>query len=231
MKKKHKKLLAVLILACLVPLLASLFYFVWLQNDIAARIVYAAAKIFLLAWPLAAWVFVLKRPFPRVWIGDSKHLHALPLGLVVGLLIGGAAFLLMLTPLGRLIEAGSAPIRTKTAGLGVLKHYWLFAVFLSVIHSFLEEYYWRWFVYGRLRESCPILPSLLVAGFAFASHHVVVITQFYPGWLGVVLGLLVGVGGVIWCVMIEKQKTLAGAWVSHMIVDFAVLAVGWRLIA
>jgi len=46
----------------------------------------------------------------------------------------------------------------------------------------------------------------------------------------VVLSVAVLAGGVVWCLMFRAQRSLVGPWVSHMLVDLAVMALGYKLL-
>ena len=80
--------------------------------------------------------------------------------------------------------------------LGFLENFILFAVFITLVHSFIEEFYWRWFVFGRLREVIPLPAAHALAAVTFTGHHVVVTLQYYPVWFALGLAGLVGVGGL-----------------------------------
>ncbi|MDB4350982.1 CPBP family intramembrane metalloprotease, partial [Verrucomicrobia bacterium] len=99
------------------------------------------------------------------------------------------------------------------------------------LHSLLEEYYWRWFVFGNLHR---FLNSKSLAygvgALGFASHHIVVTTQFFDGPIGWIYGLTVGVAGAIWSWLMVRHQSLIGAWVSHIIVDITLMSVGYYLI-
>lgn len=217
--------------AMVLPFLAALFYFVLLREHWLARAVYGGTKLFTVVWPALALTLVCRaslslRP-AHPW---SVHWKALPLGVVSGLAIVALMFVLAWGPLAEMLAASTEKIRDKVSTLGVLEHYWLFGAFIALIHSAIEEYYWRWFVYGRLRKALRPARAHAWAGIAFSAHHIVVASQFFGlGW-GFVLGGLVGVGGVIWSLMYARQQTLAGAWVSHIIVDLGILIVGHRLL-
>ena len=125
--------------ALLVPLLGSLFYFVWLPDSAFAQVTYGATKVFTLVYPLCfvGW----KQLFTERPVVSWKKVAAVGMG--SGLLICGAGVLLMLSPVGEMIRAGSGPIQEKGELLGFTEHFLLFAVFISLFHSALEEYYWR----------------------------------------------------------------------------------------
>ena len=145
-------------------------------------------------------------------------------GIIVALMLG-----LMATPLGEIVRAGAGKIQTKVAGMGVLDHFVWFALFLSVIHSLIEEVYWRRFVAGNLLKLISPWKAHLLAGIGFSAHHVVVVSQFFPLGMAFFLGSCVGIGGVLWSVLMVKQRSLLGAWMSHMVVDLGIMVIGARL--
>jgi len=230
MPKKHFQTWLAVLPAMAVPFIGSLFYFVILSKHDAAKIIYAATKLFTVLWPLIAVCALTRTGLPRIDRDFKKHLKALPLGVLVGAMIVLLMFGLMETRLGATIAGGSKNIEAKARELGFLEHFWLSGFFLSVVHSFIEEYYWRWFVFGRLRSLTPVRAAHILAGVSFAAHHVVVVTQFFSIFWGLVSGVCVALGGIVWSAMYDKQETLVGAWASHMIVDSGIMAIGHRLL-
>jgi membrane protease YdiL (CAAX protease family) len=219
-----------LVPAMVVPFVASLFYFVILSGCDFAVVLYAAAKAFIVVWPLISVRLILRTHLPKVKLTLAKHRQAIPLGVFLGIAIVVLMFGLMRTPLGEVVSRSSESISRKAQQFGVLKHYWLFALFLSFIHSLMEEYYWRWFVFGRLKNVVNVPCAHAIAGVSFAAHHVVVATQFFPVLWGFLFGALAGAGGILWSVMYDKQKTLLGAWLCHLIVDFGIMAIGYSIL-
>lgn len=213
-----------------VPFAASVFYFVLFSEYLLARVIYACTKIFTVVWPvIAVWV-IFRTTLPQIQLHLEKHRRAIPLGIFLGISIVLLMLGLMQTPLGEIVTSNSENIRNKAREFGILEYYWPFALFLSVIHSLIEEYYWRWFVFGHLRDVVPVFSAHVLAGLSFAAHHVVIGTQFFPiGW-GVALGGLAGAGGILWSLMYDKQQTLMGAWICHLIVDLGILAIGHKIL-
>ena len=216
--------------AMVVPFTASLFYFVILSGSDFAIVLYIAAKAFIVIWPLISVRLILRTTLPKIRIALEKHRQAIPLGVFLGIAIVILMFGLMRTPLGEVVNSSSESIGRKARQMGILKHYWLFALFLCVVHSLIEEYYWRWFVFGRLKNVVNVPCAHSIAGISFAAHHIVIATQFFPVLWGFLLGGLAGVGGILWSVMYDKQKTLVGAWLCHLIVDFGIMVIGHSIL-
>lgn len=216
--------------AVLLPFMASLFYFVLFSDHPAARALYGATKVFTVVWPWLALRFLLRGPFPGPTAGWRARVRALPLGAAVGAIVVALFILVMGTPLGGVVSGATGAIGTKARQLGVFEHYWAFALFLSLANSLVEEYYWRWFLFGRLRLILPRWPAHLLAALAFSAHHAVITTQFLPLAWGLVAAAAVAVGGVIMSALYERQGTVAGAWVCHLLVDLGIMGIGYRLL-
>ncbi len=216
--------------ALVVPSLSAMAYFVWLKDAASAQPTYAATKVFLLAWPLLATLLLFRRPLRPAPAPLERHLRAVPLGLAIGLPIAGVMALWMATPLATVIDAGAVAVREKVIALGFLESFIPFALYVTFVHSLLEEYYWRWFVYGNLRDLVPRPAAHAIAAVGFSLHHIVVTAQFFPlGW-ALFFSACVGVGGLIWSVLYQRQGTLAGAWASHAVVDAALMILGYHLL-
>ena len=229
-RQPTSRILAALVPAALLPLAASLFYFVLFSDQPWARVLYGATKVFTLLWPLLAVRLVLGENLPSPFVNLRRHLLAVPLGALAGLLVVGLMAGLMATPAGAVVLQSADAIRAKAQQLGLLEHYLAFAVFLSLVNSAVEEVYWRWFVYGQLRRLLPGWRAHALAGAAFAAHHVVVVTQFFPLGVGLCFGAAVGLGGVIMSVLYERQRTLCGAWVCHLVADLGIMGIGYGLL-
>jgi membrane protease YdiL (CAAX protease family) len=229
-KNERLRYWAVLLPALLLPSLAAVVYFVLMKQSAFAQGLYFATKVFELIWPFVAVGLILKiRPlFEKRPL--AEHLRAVPLGLGIGLVIVMMMVTWMHSPLAWMIERGADPVKAKVAALGFENHFIPFAVFITVAHSLLEEIYWRWFAYGHLRRVVSIGQAHVIAAVAFTGHHLVVTSQFFPFGFACFLSFCVGIGGLIWSFLYQRQGTLAGAWICHLLVDAGLMWVGWILI-
>lgn len=228
---------AVLAFACVLPTIVTLAYFV-LANGLESgvqQLVFGGAKIVQFGLPVFWVVWVCReRLFPLPLSFPGKHTPGLSLGLVTGVLIScaiaGLYFLLLGTDL--LSEATTA-IQQRIASIGIGSP-WRFAavgVFYALVHSLLEEYYWRWFVFARLRRLMPLAMAIGLSSVAFALHHVIVLWAYFSHVPLVALGLsaCVAVGGAIWAWLYDRTGSLYGPWLSHLCVDAAIFGVGYHI--
>ena len=218
--------------AMLVPVAASVIYYVLLEGTGFAIVMYGMAKVFLVVWPVGATLLWEKEAFRLSRLDAKKHLKALPLGIITGGLIAALIVgIFKFSPWSTYIEQFSGDVQRKAEDMKILDYYVPFAILISLGHSLLEEYYWRWYVYGRLRKLAGPIAAYLGASLAFAAHHYVVLGCFFPIWFAAILGTAVAIGGGLWCWMFGKQQSLAGCWLSHMLVDGAIFYVGYYLIS
>jgi membrane protease YdiL (CAAX protease family) len=221
--------------AMFMPLTGAIIYWVVLSDfPRASQTTYGAIKFLALLWPVLAWVILLRRrlPLERLFAWQD-HLRAVPLGLLTGVIISlGILAFRYFPPFLEPLQSGGAGIEEKMQQLGVLQYFWAFAVVLSLFHSLLEEYYWRGFVFGLLDERLDQWQANLLAAAAFSSHHFVILWAFFPPWLALLTGVGVFLGGVIWSWQYHFQgrRSLAGIWVSHALVDFTLMVIGWQLL-
>lgn len=225
---KKRTRIAVFSIALVVPFLASLFYAVLFPGTAFGNSFYSGVKIFLVAWPLASVFLFLKEKGTHL-PGDRNHRASIMPGAAFGIAIVGLLFFLIkMTPLGAVVDDNSANIVVFVEKLGVKQHFIWFALFISFAHAALEEIYWRWFAFGEGRKIMKVGWAHLIAGIGFASHHVVIVNQFFPlGW-ALFLGACVAIGGIVWSWMYHRYNSLLGPWISHMIIDLGLMWVGWE---
>ena len=161
-----------------------------------------------------------------------------------GLLIGGflglaivavmfGAYHLWLKPSGA-FDAAAPSIIEKIKGMGIdsTAKFAALSAFYAVLHSLLEEYYWRWFVFAQLRRVTALGPSIAISAVGFMAHHVIVLSVFF-GWgsfLSLFFSLGVAVGGVAWAWLYHQSRSLFGPWLSHALVDAGIFLVGFEIV-
>ena len=220
---------AALLPALLVPLLASLIYFVFFPGTWFGKTCFGLVKFHLIAWPVVGTIFIMRESMRRPAPSWAIRFHTLIPGALIGVAVVATMFVLMKTPLGDIVGASGGRIREKVEDLGMLEHYVLFSVFISLANSILEEFYWRWFAYGNLRRLMPLACAHGVAAVAFSAHHIVVVSQFFPIDFALFIGCSVGVGGLIWSLIYQHYNTILGPWICHVIIDAGFLWIVYDL--
>ena len=233
------------LLALAYPALFTWLYVVALAGQPAGpkQGVYLAGKVLQFCFPLL-WVLVVQRrrrlrAFGRETASVSLRGNWGGIGQAVGfgalvmaaMLVG---YHLWLKPAG-VLAAGGEEIRAKLSSFAVDSpaEYAMLGLFYSLGHSFLEEYYWRWFVFGQLRQLLPLWPAIAVSSLGFTAHHVLLLATFF-GWLAwptLAFSLAVAVGGAVWAWLYQRSGSLLGPWLSHLLVDAGIFLVAYDLTA
>ena len=225
---KNRILLAV-IPAMIIPFASSFFYFLIFNETKSIQVLYALTKLFIIAWPIFAAYFIVKSGISlSSLLGIQKK--SFLVGIVYGLVISALIMGLMQTAFGEIILQYSNKITHKTEIFGFGGYYWVFAIFLSIIHSFMEEFYWRWFVFGNLAKIMGLIQAQLISSAAFSLHHFIISIYFFGAWLGSIFGVMVFLGGIIWCRLFRIDGSLIGVWISHLLIDVGIMSVGHKII-
>jgi membrane protease YdiL (CAAX protease family) len=232
---------AALLFAMVFPTLMAWWYFVALESSgqLASggnplmTAAYAVGKVIQFGFPLA-WVWGVDRQRPRP---AAPSLQGLGWGLGFGAVVVAGMFAIYFGFLRHSPWLAGTPAKVRGKihefGLETPAAFVIFAVFLSVIHSLMEEYYWRWFVFGRLRRYVSLGSALLLSSVAFMGHHVVVLAVFFPGKfaeLALPFSLGVAVGGGVFAWLYERTGSLYSPWVGHILIDAAIMVVGYDLV-
>jgi membrane protease YdiL (CAAX protease family) len=220
--------------ALVFPTLLTWLYFIALAGETAAaqKGAYSAGKLIQFTFPLI-WTWL----FCRHAIGLPRPTIAgLPAGIAFGLAVGGGmllAYHFWLAP-SNLFEAATRPIIDKVAGLGLQSPAAFIALgaFYSLVHSLLEEYYWRWFVFARLRDVTTLRRAIAISSLGFMAHHILIVATYF-GWTSAatwLFSLAIAIGGAVWAWLYHRSGSLVGPWLSHLFVDAAIFVIGYDLV-
>ena len=224
---------AALIYALVIPSIVTLLYFVVLVGQPAALVqtVYLLLKVLQFGFP-AVWVFLVVGEKPRL---TKPKLDGLLFGGAFGLVIACAMIalaLLVLKPTG-FLDGPIEAIKAKLLDLGIdsLVKYIALSIFYCLAHSLMEEYYWRWFVFKRLRARMSMTNAILISSLGFMAHHVIVLAIYF-GWTSPATYLLsacVAIGGAVWAWIYERTGSLYATWLSHLLIDGGIFTLGFVL--
>ena len=225
-----------LLFAAALPSLLTWLYFVALAGggpgDPLRQVAFGAAKVVQFSFPLL-FVLLWERRRPRL---SRPGRAGLALGLGFGLAVAAGIFGLYAGWLrdSPVLEHTPARLAAVLRGFGVASgpRFLAMAAFYVVAHSLFEEYYYRWFLFGRLRAFVATAPAVALSSLAFMAHHVILLAAYLPGhfWTAAApLALCVAAGGGVWAWLYARTGSLYAPWLSHAVVDAAILAVGWDL--
>jgi len=191
--------------------------------------VFLAGKALQFGLPLV-WMLLVERGRP-VFRRPTRGALAWGLGTGLAMALGMAAgyWLLGSNPV---FAKAAGELRTKWTELGVFNRPTLLAIGLSYIlfHTLLEEYYWRWFVFGRLRELISPGAAIGVSSLGFMAHHVILVATYFTWPWATLFALATATAGAIWAWLYQRSGLLYGPWLSHLLAEIAIFAVAYRLV-
>ncbi len=206
-----------------IQFIGAFFYFVALEGTHLSQIIYTLTKILIIVWPI---YWILKKQKLTV---TKNHKYSILSGVLSGLAIA-TLILSIFTAFFGYFSQFADEIIMKIHDFGIGQYYILFALFLSIAHSGIEEYYWRWFIFKGLQIRFKPLTAAIISSIGFASHHFIILSQFFNAWITITFGLAVFIGGLVWCFIYHKTNSSLGNWISHIFVDLAIMTIGYILI-
>lgn len=224
---------AAIALALLVPVPTAAVYFA-MWNDATAgtatgEAIYMAGKIWIALLPLA-WLVLVDRG-RLSW--SPPRMGGFGFGITSGVVISLIIIATWLLMGDALIDRTSAREAAEQAGFDDPTRYLLLAVYLCTINAVIEEYVWRWFCFRQCERLIPIRRggvAVIFSAVFFTLHHVFVLAAQF-GAAATVLGSIgVFIGGCVWSYCYLRYRSIWPGFISHAIVDIAILAIGWRII-
>jgi membrane protease YdiL (CAAX protease family) len=220
-----RRALTALLLLVPAPLLGSAMG-LWIAPGPVGKTVYFLCKCWILALP-AFWLLKMEK---RPWSLSPPRQGGFGFALASGVLIGAgvlATYFLLAAP-----RIDPEHLRSLAAANRFDRPfvYIAFAAYFTFINTLLEEYVWRWFVFTRCEVLLPRRSAVIAAAVFFTLHHVLVLKAFFP-WSVTTLGAGgVFVGGAVWSWSYLRYRSVWPGYVSHALVDAAILLVGWDLL-
>jgi len=217
--------LLLLAMFCLLPAFQTAVSVYWEWHT---AVTYPVLKAIMILIPVVVW---LKSRRGRANIQERlglKRTNTLP-GLCVGMLMGGVILSAYYAVLRPVIDPSLLLVKIRSMGL--LKHYWIMALTISLWNPLFEEYYWRGFILSELQGWSLTMPTLCVlGGTLFGLHHLFVVLPLFdwPSALVCMMGVMLA--GGLWSWMRLRGGSILDCYVSHVIADLSIMWVGYDLI-
>jgi membrane protease YdiL (CAAX protease family) len=235
----HRLDLFAVIFAIVLPTFVTLVYFKWL-SDYSPQVqqtAFSIGKTIQFAFPIV-WVFL----FHRHKLSRSRNRQAQPSGnnaliaIGFGLAVVATMFAFYFGYLSSTSIADGliTEVKGKVSDLGVdsIWKYAALGIGYSLFHSFMEEYYWRWFVFDFLKKHTSVWTANIISSLGFMAHHVVLLSVYF-GWdspLTYLCSAGVAIGGIVWAWLYQRSGTLKWPWLSHLLVDAGIFGLGYFLV-
>ncbi len=125
----------------------------------------------------------------------------------------------------------SAIAGSLTQNAGVTRDNFLsVSLYISFVNSFLEEFFFRGFLFSNLKGLLGRGSAYLFSALPFSLYHVAMMIGWFSPFLFllVMVGLLVG--GMIFNRLNEALDSIYASWLTHMFANFAINTIGFMLL-
>lgn len=189
--------------------------------------IFALSKAWLLAFPLAWLILVEREP---IHISRPWRAPGIGVGTLTGLTIGAAIVAAYLLFGSSWIDADTMRAKITAIGIDSRAKYIALKIYMVFINSLLEEYVWRWFVVGRCVRLMPGRAAVVAGALFFTMHHVIAVAAQFDWRITLLASVGVFVGGLTWSWLYWRYGSIWPAYVSHVLADVAVFAIGWKIL-
>ncbi len=126
--------------------------------------------------------------------------------------------------------ADLSSIRTSLENnLGINKdNFFLVGLYVCVVNSFLEEWFFRGFVFLQLKQQSRVM-AYIVSSTSFAVYHIAIMDGMFNVALFIVVLLGLFIGGCIFNYLNEKNNNIYASWLCHFFANLAMNTVGYML--
>lgn len=102
--------------------------------------------------------------------------------------------------------------------------------YIIIVNSFLEEAFFRGFLFGIFEKNGLVKTGYAVSGIVFAVYHIGIVSTWFNPWiLAFCIAGLVLVGFALTFIS-RKYKTVAASWIVHACANLAINSIGAYLI-
>ncbi|GEK88278.1 CAAX protease self-immunity [Alkalibacterium putridalgicola] len=117
-----------------------------------------------------------------------------------------------------------------TSSIGVNVDNFLYvAIYIALINSLLEEFFFRGFAFLILKENAGRLFAYVFSALLFALYHVGMTSGWFSWSIYLVAMSGLFAGGCIFNYLNEKSENIYPSWLVHMFANFAINTVGFIL--
>lgn len=221
-KSKEKEITKILVLALIACAIIGYF-------DGFAPIPYlykACGKIALfLGTPLLYWKLSPDFSFKPLFVLKKEPLFlAGMLGFAVLFLITGTYFLL-----GAFLDLSAVTTELDKKMNINEDNFVAVAIYIALCNSFLEEFFFRGFLYFRLKSLATPLFAHLTSSIIFSLYHVAIMVTWFDWWVFALCMIALVIAGIIFNLLDDQSQSLYPSWLTHGCANLAINSIGMIL--
>lgn len=104
------------------------------------------------------------------------------------------------------------------------------SLYISFINSFLEELFFRGFMFLSLTKSGSRRFAYLISSLAFSLYHVAIISAWFNIWIFILIIVGLMFVGYIFNYITEKLDSFLASWIVHIFANLAINTIGFMML-
>lgn len=110
------------------------------------------------------------------------------------------------------------------------KYIYIAAIYTVVVNSFIEEYFFRGFIFKGLCKYGDVGIGYIISSLLFGIYHIAIFGTWFklPLMLLMLFGLFVG--GLIFAYFAKRTDSILGPWIIHLSADLIIIIIGLNIL-
>ncbi len=213
-----------LVIGLVLSFVLQLFSHVIQTNELLSQTAYVLSKVLFVSLPIFYWLLTRKSPI--------EHQGSLrTFAIFSGLALCAAIFFLAQVFL-EFIRPEAENIYRTLSVLGLTENFLLYSVGIIVLNSLVEEFFWRYSIYGGLKSYFSMPVAAIVSSVGFAGSHMLYFIGLFDSLAIIVFLTVVSfIFGCYWVWLYERTRSVPHVWINHMLVNLPLFYTEYLIIS
>ena len=177
--------------------------------------------------------FVYHKLFKRVDLAESvRPIVPRQRDYWSGLMLGGVAFLIILASFHftrDIIDVQAIVNELQDKSKITPTNFLMVGLYITLGNSFLEEYFFRGFVFLSLYQQGKVRAAYIYSASLFAVYHLAIFKTWFRGPLMLLALLGLVTVGIVFNWLTARSGSFINSWITHIVADSAIILIGLRL--
>ncbi len=213
--------------------------FIIISSIIACILLYTIEQVLVMSYLVKTLCkIILFTALPYIYICSirkssvSNRITINKKDLYLGIGLGMVCFIVLITVyffLKDVIDLNTIANELQTKSKVSPTNFLLVAFYITFVNSFLEEFFFRGFIFLNLYELGFRNLAYIFSSTLFALYHIGIFKNWFNPWL-IMLAILGLVSvGFIFNYIDTKSKNFINSWIVHILADAAIMLIGMRM--
>ena len=148
---------------------------------------------------------------------------------------GLCSFCLIITAyyfLKKFIDVNVIVIGLKSKEKINIYNYAYVSAYIVFGNSFLEEYFFRYFIFHSLRNKKREVIGYIFSSLLFSAYHIAIFSTWFSWQLIILIFIALTIIGIIFCNInaYDKNNSISNSWLVHIFSDLAIVIIEYNIL-